>query len=126
MTVRLDIINRALVRIGSDPLETESSPEAKLRRLVLAFVHLILDELHATALTLDPESFIPPSSVSLAPTISNLERNCVGLRDMLSLGRSAKPPEEKCTLSGCLKYIITCMEGTLSRSRSKCCSPLNL
>lgn len=26
MTVRLDIINRALVRIGSDPLETESSP----------------------------------------------------------------------------------------------------
>ena len=31
-----------------------SSPEVKLRKLVLAFVHVILDELHGTALTLDP------------------------------------------------------------------------
>jgi AcrR family transcriptional regulator len=37
-----------------------SAPEAKLRRLMLAFVHLILDDLHATALTLDPEALSPP------------------------------------------------------------------
>jgi hypothetical protein len=37
-----------------------STPEAKLRRLVLAFVHLILDELQGTALTLDPEALSPP------------------------------------------------------------------
>ncbi len=36
-----------------------SSPDAKLRKLVLAFVHLILDELHGTALTLDPEALSP-------------------------------------------------------------------
>lgn len=35
-------------------------PEAKLRRLVLAFVHTILDDLHGTALTLDPEALSPP------------------------------------------------------------------
>ena len=38
----------------------DASPAAKLRRLVLAFVHLILDELHGTALTLDPEALSPP------------------------------------------------------------------
>src|SRR3954463_13037589 len=38
----------------------ETSPEAKLRRLMLAFVHLILDDLHGTALTLDPEALSPP------------------------------------------------------------------
>src|SRR4026207_2573993 len=37
-----------------------SSPEVKLRRLVLALIHLILDDLHGTALTLDPEALSPP------------------------------------------------------------------
>lgn len=36
-----------------------SSPEVKLRRLVLALIHLILDDLHGTALTLDPEALSP-------------------------------------------------------------------
>lgn len=41
-------------------VQTEAtSAEAKLRKLVLAFVHLILDELHGTALTLDPEALSP-------------------------------------------------------------------
>ncbi len=43
-----------LLALMADVQAEASSPEAKLRRLVLAFVHLILDELHATALTLDP------------------------------------------------------------------------
>jgi len=35
-------------------------PDAKLRRLILAFVDTILNELHGTALTLNPESLSPP------------------------------------------------------------------
>jgi AcrR family transcriptional regulator len=35
-------------------------PDVKLRRLVLAFVHVILDELRGTALTLDLQALSPP------------------------------------------------------------------
>ena len=43
-----------------DGVQAESiTPEAKLRKLMLAFVHLILDDLHGTALTLDPEALSP-------------------------------------------------------------------
>jgi AcrR family transcriptional regulator len=38
----------------------DATPEVKLRKLMLAFVHLILDDLHGTALTLDPEALSPP------------------------------------------------------------------
>ena len=38
----------------------DATPEEKLRKLMLAFVHLILDDLHGTALTLDPEALSPP------------------------------------------------------------------
>ena len=48
-----------LLALMTDVLADTASPEAKLRRLVLAFVHLILDELHGTALTLDPEALSP-------------------------------------------------------------------
>ena len=49
-----------LLVLMADVEADDSSPEAKLRRLVLAFVHLILDDLHGTALTLDPEALSPP------------------------------------------------------------------
>ena len=48
-----------LLALMADVQAEESTPEAKLRKLVLAFVHLILDELHGTALTLDPEALSP-------------------------------------------------------------------
>ncbi|MDP2319941.1 MAG: TetR/AcrR family transcriptional regulator [Acidobacteriota bacterium] len=48
-----------LLALMADVQADTASPEAKLRRLVLAFVHLILDELHGTALTLDPEALSP-------------------------------------------------------------------
>jgi AcrR family transcriptional regulator len=38
----------------------DTTAEVKLRKLMLAFVHLILDDLHGTALTLDPEALSPP------------------------------------------------------------------
>jgi len=49
-----------LLALMADVQADTASPEAKLRRLVLAFVHLILDDLHGTALTLDPEALSPP------------------------------------------------------------------
>src|SRR5688572_20796850 len=39
-----------LLTLMADVQEQPGSPEVKLRRLMLAFVHLILDDLHATAL----------------------------------------------------------------------------
>jgi len=51
----LDMLLALMADVQAEP----SSPEAKLRKLVLAFVHLILDELHGTALTLDPEALSP-------------------------------------------------------------------
>jgi AcrR family transcriptional regulator len=49
-----------LLTLMTDVEAEASSPEEKLRRLMLAFVHLILDDLHGTALTLDPEALSPP------------------------------------------------------------------
>ncbi len=49
-----------LLALMAAVLAESTSPEAKLRRLMLAFVHLILDDLHGTALTLDPEALSPP------------------------------------------------------------------
>jgi TetR/AcrR family transcriptional regulator len=52
----LDLLLELMAEVKAEP----TTPEAKLRRLVLAFVHLILDELQGTALTLDPEALSPP------------------------------------------------------------------
>jgi AcrR family transcriptional regulator len=49
-----------LLVLMADVEAQESAPDAKLRKLVLAFVHLILDDLHGTALTLDPEALSAP------------------------------------------------------------------
>jgi AcrR family transcriptional regulator len=49
-----------LLSLMTEVLAESSAPDAKLRRLVLAFVHTILDELQGTALTLDPEALSPP------------------------------------------------------------------
>ena len=49
-----------LLALMGDVQAEPITPEAKLRKLMLAFVHLILDDLHGTALTLDPEALSPP------------------------------------------------------------------
>jgi AcrR family transcriptional regulator len=49
-----------LLSLMAEVESESSSPELKLRRLVLALIHLILDDLHGTALTLDPEALSPP------------------------------------------------------------------
>lgn len=72
-----------LLGLMADVQAEASSPEAKLRRLVLAFVHLILDELHATALTLDPEALSPPL---LKKIIAKRDRFDHGIRDIIQQG----------------------------------------
>src|SRR5215207_3660763 len=52
----LDILLRLMQEVLGEPIPADQ----KLRKLILAFVHLILDELHGTALTLDPEALSPP------------------------------------------------------------------
>ena len=72
-----------LLALMADVQAEQSSPEAKLRRLVLAFVHLILDELHATALTLDPEALSPPL---LRKIIAKRDQFDHGMRDIIQQG----------------------------------------
>ena len=72
-----------LLALMADVQADASSPEAKLRRLVLAFVHLILDELHATALTLDPEALSPPL---LKKIIAKRDQFDHGIRDIIQQG----------------------------------------
>ena len=59
------------------------SPEDKLRRLIVAFVHTILDELHGTALFLDLEALSP---AHLRTVIARRDRFDKGIREILNEG----------------------------------------
>ena len=59
------------------------SPEEKLRRLIVAFVHTILDELHGTALFLDLEALSP---AHLRAVIVRRDRFDRGIRHVLEDG----------------------------------------
>ena len=62
------------------------SPEDKLRRLIVAFVHTILDELHGTALFLDLEALSP---AHLKAVIVRRDRFDRGIRKVLEEGIAA-------------------------------------
>jgi TetR/AcrR family transcriptional regulator, cholesterol catabolism regulator len=62
---------------------SELAPDEKLRRLVNAFVHMILDELHGTALFLDLEALTPPH---LKAVIVRRDRFDHGVRQVLEEG----------------------------------------
>ena len=59
------------------------SPEQKLRRLIRAFVHTILDELHGTALFLDLEALSP---AHLRTVIARRDRFDKGMREVMKEG----------------------------------------
>jgi AcrR family transcriptional regulator len=52
----LDVLLGLLAEVQAET----SPPDVKLRKLVLAFVHVILDELQGTALTIDLQALSPP------------------------------------------------------------------
>jgi AcrR family transcriptional regulator len=61
-------------------------PDAKLRRLILAFVHMIIDELHGTALTMDLQALSPRA---LRRIIVKRDRFDRGIRRVLEEGMQA-------------------------------------
>jgi TetR/AcrR family transcriptional regulator len=63
------------------------APDERLRRLIEAFVHMILDELQGTALTLDFEALSAPR---LARVIRKRDRFDRGLREVLREGMAAR------------------------------------
>ena len=70
----LDVLLALLQHVQADA----SPPDVKLRTLVLTFVHLILDELQGTALTLDLHALSPP-----------LRRKVIARRDVFDRGLRA-------------------------------------
>jgi len=64
----------------------DESPDRKLRRLIVAFVHTILDELHGTALFLDLEALTP---AHLKAVIQRRDRFEHGVRDVLREGMAS-------------------------------------
>ena len=72
-----------LLGILDDIEHSGVSPEQKLRRLIAAFVHTILDELHGTALGLDLEALSP---AHLRTVIVRRDRFDKGMREVLKEG----------------------------------------
>ena len=67
-----------------DQVRAESSrPDDKLRRLILAFVHMMLDELQGTALTLDLQALGP---ALMKRVIAKRDRFDYGLRAIIQQG----------------------------------------
>jgi AcrR family transcriptional regulator len=58
-------------------------PDDKLRTLILAFIHMMLDELQATALTLDLQALSPPLMKRIIAKRDRFDR---GLREIIQEG----------------------------------------
>ena len=75
----LDQLSQILDRVQ----RSDRPPDEKLRELIVAFVHTILDELHGTALFLDLEAMTPPH---LKAVIVRRDRFEQGVRAILEEG----------------------------------------
>lgn len=78
-----DYSNDVLLALLADAQATDAGPDVKLRRLVVAFIHMILDELRGTALTLDLEALSP---VLLKRVIAKRDRFDHGMREIIQEG----------------------------------------
>jgi TetR/AcrR family transcriptional regulator len=72
-----------LTQLLEDVSHSDVEPDEKLRRLIVAFVHTILDELHGTALFLDLEALGP---AHLKTVIARRDRFERGVRSILEDG----------------------------------------
>jgi len=75
----LDLLLELLKKTES----SDSPPEEKLRTLIVAFVHMIIDELRGTALTLDLQALSPPR---LRKVIAKRDKFDRGIRRILRSG----------------------------------------
>ena len=78
-------VDLLLERLGEVEKEG-AAPDAKLRRLIQAFVHMIIDELHGTALTMDLQALSP---ARLRRVIAKRDRFDRGLRRIVQEGMEA-------------------------------------
>ncbi len=75
----LDILLLLMRKVQDEPIAADE----KLRKLILAFVHLILDELQGTALTLDPQALSPPLFAKVIAKRDEFDR---GMRAIIQQG----------------------------------------
>ena len=75
----LDVLLALMAEVHDAP----SAPDEKLRQLILAFVHTMLDELQGTALTLDLQALSP---ALLKRIIAKRDRFDRGLREIIQQG----------------------------------------
>jgi AcrR family transcriptional regulator len=75
----LDVLLALMAEVQAEA----SAPDDKLRRLILAFVHMMLDELQGTALTLDLQALSPPL---LKRIIVKRDRFDHGMREIIQQG----------------------------------------
>jgi AcrR family transcriptional regulator len=67
-----------------DEVERQKAPpEARLRRLIVAFIHMILDDLHGTALTLDLQALSKPHFKKVVAKRDRFDR---GIRAVIENG----------------------------------------
>ena len=98
----LDILLELLAEV-----EAEARPaDEKLRRLVVEFVHVIIDELHGTALTLDLAALSPPL---LRRIIAKRDRFDRGIRRILQEGM-----EQRVFAAGDPKLLSFAMLGAIN------------
>src|SRR3954466_432989 len=72
-----------LLALLDEVQQSGSSPDEKLRRLIVAFVHTILDELHGTALFLQLEALTPAHLKSVIVRRDQFDR---GMRQVIEEG----------------------------------------
>ena len=81
-----DYSNDILLALLADTEASGNPPDVKLRTLVVAFIHLILDDLRGTALTLDLEALSPSL---LKRVIAKRDRFDHGMREIIQQGIEA-------------------------------------
>jgi len=97
-----------LLQLMREVLQEATPADQKLRKLILAFVHLILDELQGTALTLDPEALSQPL---LAKVIAKRDEFDRGMREIIQEGmddglfRAGDPKMIEFAIMGAVNWI---------------------
>lgn len=100
----LDLLLENLKEVEKSP----DAPEEKLRRLIVSFVHMVIDELRGTALTLDLRPLSPPH---LRHIIAKRDRFDRGMRRIIQRGidsrifRSTDPKLAAFGILGSLNWI---------------------
>jgi AcrR family transcriptional regulator len=100
----LDVLLALMAEVQAEP----TRPDDKLKKLILAFIHLMLDELQGTALTLDLQALSP---MLLKRIIAKRDRFDRGMREIIQQGmdqglfRSGDPRMIEFAIMGAVNWI---------------------